>query len=211
MHFDSLIFDMDGTLWDNVNSYVNAWNTALKRTGFDVQVSRGDLLGLMGKEINKMMDAIVPGTSEERKTELMYDVFDAYHELAETGQIFPTIYPDVLEGLEELAKKYKILLLSNCEEGGLVKFMKYTATTHLITGYMEYGQNFRPKSFNLQLLIDRHNLQSTVYIGDTAGDSRQTRMAGIPFVYVSYGFGETDDFDLKFDSFGELTDYFLKL
>ena len=76
---------------------------------------------------------------------------------------------------------------------------------------MEYGQNFRPKSFNLQLLIDRNKLQSTVYIGDTAGDSRQTRMAGIPFVYVSYGFGETDDFDLKFDSFRELTDYFLKL
>ena len=210
MHFDSLIFDMDGTLWDNVNSYVNAWNTAFQRTGFDVLVSRGEMLGLMGKEVGKMMDAIVPGTSEDRKTELMYAVFDAYHELFEAGQIFPTIYLDVLEGLEKLAKKYKILLLSNCEEGGLVKFMKYTGTTHLITDYMEYGQNFKPKSFNLQLLIDRNNLKSTVYIGDTAGDSRQTRMAGIPFAYVSYGFGETDDFDLKFDSFGELTEYFMK-
>lgn len=197
---------MDGTLWDNVNSYVKAWNKGFERTGLGRRVVREDLLGLMGKEIGVMMESLVPGTSDEKKTELMHAVFDAYDEMADALE--PMIFPGVLEGLEKLSKKYKLLLLSNCEEGGLVKFMKYTHTTDLITDYAEYGQNFQSKNVNLRLLIERNNLQSTAYIGDTASDSRETRKAGIPFIFVSYGFGETDDYDLKFDSFEELVEYF---
>ncbi len=203
---DSLIFDMDGTLWDNVNSYVKAWNAGLQETGFEKRVSRADLLGLMGKEIGLMMDVIAPGSSEEKRTELMHAVFEAYNKMADN--IEPTIFPGVLEGLKKLSTKYKLLLLSNCEEDGLVKFMKHTGTTHLFTDYMEYGQNFQPKSFNLQLLIERNNLQSTIYVGDTASDCRESKKAGVPFALMTNGFGETDDYDLRFDSFGELVEYF---
>jgi phosphoglycolate phosphatase len=68
-----------------------------------------------------------------------------------------------------------------------------------------------PKSHNMHLLMDKHNLQSPVYIGDTNGDAEQTRLAGIPFVFVSYGFGNTDDYDNKFDDFESLTQYYLSL
>lgn len=207
MHFDSLIFDMDGTLWDNVSSYVRAWNIGFERTGHTRRVVYDDLIGLMGKQIDAMMDALVPESTEKARNELMHAVFRAYREMED---IQPVIFPGVLEGLEKLSKKYKLLLLSNCEEGGLVKFMKHTGTAHLFTDYAEHGQNFMPKSHNLKLLIERNNLQSTIYIGDTDGDSRETRKAGIPFGYVTYGFGKTDDYDLKFDSFEELVEYFMK-
>ncbi len=211
MQFDSLIFDMDGTLWDNVNSYADSWNIALEQTGFTERVTRDDLLGLMGKEIGQMMDAIIPGSQEEKRTKLMHAVFEAYHQLAVSGKIHPKVFPDVLQGLEKLSKKYKLFLLSNCEEGGLVKFMKYTETAHLFTDYAEYGQNFKSKNHNLRLLIERNNLNSAIYIGDTDGDNRETRKAGIPFGFVTYGFGNTEDFDVKFDSFRELTEYFMSI
>ena len=206
---DSLIFDMDGTLWDNVNSYVIAWNTGLKKTGHDVLLTRVDLEDLMGKAPKSMMDSILPGSTEAEQVLLFQSVIESYHDIIGTMQ--PYVYPDVTEGLEKLSKKYKILLLSNCEKDGLVNFMKHTRTTHLITDYMEHGQNFQPKSFNLKLLIDRNNLKSTVYIGDTASDSRESAKAGVPFVFVSYGFGNTEDYSLKFDSFLQLTDYFMEL
>ncbi len=38
---DSLIFDMDGTLWDNVNSYEIVWNRALEILGYDTRVTFG--------------------------------------------------------------------------------------------------------------------------------------------------------------------------
>ena len=68
-----------------------------------------------------------------------------------------------------------------------------------------------PKHHNIKLLVDTHQLKNPVYIGDTAGDGEQSRQAGVPFIFVSYGFGTTDDYDLKFDDFKSLTDYFMSL
>jgi phosphoglycolate phosphatase len=47
---DGLIFDMDGTLWDNVDTYVKCWNIGLEKTGHDKKVTRADIRALMGKE-----------------------------------------------------------------------------------------------------------------------------------------------------------------
>ena len=121
------------------------------------------------------------------------------------------IYPYVIEGLEQLNTKYKLLLLSNCEEGGLVNFMNHTKTNHLFLDYMEHGQNNMPKRFNLNLLKEKHNLKSPVYIGDTDGDSHESSVANVPFVFVTYGFGKTDNFILQFNSFQELTEYYMNL
>ena len=76
---------------------------------------------------------------------------------------------------------------------------------------MAYGTNSMPKHHNMRLLIGKHQLQSPVYIGDTKGDAEETRMAGIPFIFVSYGFGKTDDYDQKFDDFESLTAYYMGL
>ena len=48
MKFDSLIFDMDGTLWDAVDSYVAVWNATFEAMGYRVSVSRDELLLYMG-------------------------------------------------------------------------------------------------------------------------------------------------------------------
>lgn len=206
---DSIIFDMDGTLWDNVDSYVKVWNIGLEKTGFDKRVSREELIGLMGKEARQLLNIVIPEASVEQQDQVFETVVEEYNNLF--PDIEPKIYDGVIEGLEALSKKYKIFLLSNCEEGGLLNFMQYTNTTHLISDYMEHGQNLMPKHHNLKLLVEKHKLKSTIYVGDTDSDAKQTEMAGLPFVFVSYGFGNTNNYHYKFDSFSELTDYFLKL
>ena len=206
---DSLILDMDGTLWDNVNTYVLAWNAALKELGHSVQVTRESLMGLMGKEARQLLNALIPNVPEENQDLLFDEVIVQYQQLIPTMQ--PYIYPGVMEGLQQLHTKYKLLLLSNCEEGGLVNLINPTKTTHLFLDYMEHGQNNMPKSHNLKLLKERHNLTNPVYIGDTEGDSHESSLAGVPFVFVTYGFGTTENYHLKFDTFSELTDYFMNL
>ncbi|HBK31364.1 MAG TPA: HAD family hydrolase [Porphyromonadaceae bacterium] len=206
---DSLIFDMDGTLWDNVDNYVVAWNRALKIQGLDVQVTREELLGLMGKEAKQILVRLRPDASEEARDALFEEVTVQYHALAAT--MHPKVYDGVVQGLENLAQKYKLFLLSNCEEGGLLKFMHYTDTSRLFTDYMEHGQNLKPKEFNMKLLKERNRLQTPVYIGDTDTDSRASSVAGLPFIYMTYGFGKTDRYVLAFDSFAKMTDYFMTL
>lgn len=206
---DSLIFDMDGTLWDNVDTYVTVWNKGLEINNHQVRVDRDSLLQLMGTEARVMLNEILPASSIEDQDKLFDEVLRQYQLLI--PDIKPKIYDGVLEGLEKLSKEYRLLMLSNCEEGGLVNFMNHTKTTHLFEDYMEHGQNLQPKSFNLKLLQERNNLKNPVYIGDTHGDSKSTRAAGLPFIFMTYGFGKTDDYDLKFDSFRVLTQYFLDL
>lgn len=209
MNPDSLIFDMDGTLWDNVDTYVDVWNKGLEKTGYAKRVSRADIMGLMGKEARVMLNAIIPEASTTEQDNLFDEVITIYQQTLPTMN--PTIYHGVHEGLEQLSKKYKLFMLSNCEEGGLVNFMKHTGTGHLFIDYMEHGMNLMPKSHNLQLLIDKHQLQSPVYIGDTDSDATQSALAGVPFVFVSYGFGQTTNYALKFDSFPELAHHFLTI
>ena len=198
---------MDGTLWDNVDSYVISWNRGLIRTGYQKQVTRDDILGLMGKEARVMLDSILPDAGGTAQDQLFEAVIDEYQELLPTMK--PLIYDGVVQGLEQLAQKYRLFLLSNCEEGGLVNFMRHTRTTHLFLDYMEHGMNLQPKHHNLRLLMAKHGLKSPHYIGDTDSDSHQSELAGVPFVMVTYGFGTTNRFQLQFDTFPQLVSHYM--
>ena len=200
---------MDGTLWDNVDNYVIAWSAAFKQQGYIISITREILLKHLGKEARQMLNVLIPEASTEDQDMVFEAVIVEYNKLVPTMQA--TIFPNVIEGLEQLKKKYKLLLLSNCEEGGLVNFMNHTKTSHLFLDYMEHGQNNMPKSFNLNLLKERNGLKSPVYIGDTDGDRRESALARIPFVFVTYGFGKTEHFNLQFNSFLELTEYYMFL
>lgn len=207
---DSLIFDMDGTLWDNVHTYAVAWNKAFVQKGYDgASITSSELKKYMGKEILEIVHGIFPHLGHEQAENLFREVEHQYRLLVPDMQ--PVIFPGVLEGLEKLSEKYRLLLLSNCEEGGLVNFMNHTKTSHLFADYMEHGQNMQPKWFNMRLLKERNNLQNPVYIGDTDSDRKASSAAGVPFIFMSYGFGKTDKWTLTFNSFASFTDYFLNL
>ena len=52
--------------------------------------------------------------------------------------------------------------------------------------------------------MKRNGIESAIYIGDTVGDEKATRDAGLPFVFASYGFGQAKDPDAIAASFEEL-------
>jgi phosphoglycolate phosphatase len=121
------------------------------------------------------------------------------------------MYEGVREGLIKLSAKYKLFRVSNCPENLIVEFLKWADLEEYVTDEMAHGVNSMPKHHNIKLLVDKHNLKSPVYIGDTLGDGLETRKAGLPFVLLTYGFGTTDDYDLRFDDFIAFTDYYMNL
>ena len=206
---DSLIFDMDGTLWDAVDTYAASWNKVFTQMGIDIVVERDRLAGMVGWEGKKVIKEIMPDFDDEKRMTIYKTVNEARHSMIpEMGGI---MYDGVIEGLIKLESKYKLFILSNCAAGIIRHFIDWAGIDHLITDEFAHGVNFMPKNHNIHLLKDLHDLKNPVYIGDTAGDGEQSRIANVPFVFVSYGFGQTDDYDLKFDSFGDLTDYFMGL
>ncbi|HCO68638.1 MAG TPA: hypothetical protein DIT04_12895 [Dysgonomonas sp.] len=206
---DSLIFDMDGTLWDAVDTYAYSWTQVLKDNGINKILTREELESYMGMEMKQIFDKVIPDASAETVEKLYNDVIKKEHEVI--SEMGGKIYPGVLEGLEELSGRYKLFMLSNCQEGGIKDFMNYTETKYLFTDYMEYGMNFQPKHINLKILIDRHNLKNPMYVGDTDSDRKQCELVHVPFVFISWGFGNTEKYALRFDKMQELTDYFMHL
>ncbi|MEO6149934.1 MAG: HAD family hydrolase [Mucilaginibacter sp.] len=205
---DSLIFDMDGTLWDAVDMYTCAWNHVLTETGIAAQVSRGELAGMVGWEGQKVMDTLMPFIDRDRQLEAYDKVNEKQAQLSQDECI---IYDGVKEGLARLSTRYKLFIVSNCAKGVIQRFIEWAGIGNYITEEIAYGINRMPKNHNIKLLVDKYQLKSPVYIGDTEGDGKQSRLAGIPFVLVTYGFGATDDHDLKFDDFASLTAHFMAL
>lgn len=206
---DSLIFDMDGTLWDAVDTYTYSWNKTFGDLGIDIIIERDRLAAMVGWEGKKVIAELMPDFDDEKRTAIYSRVNDARNSLIPS--MGGTMYPDVIEGLKQLSTKYQLFILSNCARGIIRLFIDWAGIDEYITDEFAYGVNHMPKNHNIKLLIEKHNLQSPVYIGDTEGDGQQSRLAGIPFALVTYGFGTTDDYDLKFDDFKSLTEHFMAL
>ena len=206
---DSLIFDMDGTLWDAADTYVASWNAGFKKEKINKVITREDLSYMMGWEKRKVLDHVMPDFDQDKQERIFKTINEFRAELI--PKMGGVLYKGIKEGLEALSAKYKLFIVSNCPDNLIKQFMEWAEITPFITDEMAHGVNSKPKHYNIQLLIDRYKLQTPVYIGDTETDSIESRKAGLPFVFLSYGFGETEDFDLRFDNFDSFTHYFMNL
>ena len=62
-NYDSVIFDMDGTLWDAVDSYCRVWNATIAETKLDVpEVTRRQLCELMGTPLESILHNLLDGS-----------------------------------------------------------------------------------------------------------------------------------------------------
>lgn len=203
---DAIIFDMDGTLWDAIDTYAEIWNMAFERDGVKRHITRDDLLSLIGTPIDDILRHFVP---EERVEPILHTISQLV--VTELPRLGGKLYNGVQEGIARLSQHYKLFMLSNCDELELPIFVRYAGIEEYITDTLAYGNTRLRKAENMQLLARKHNLQHPVYVGDTNGDCQEAHRADVPFVWLSYGFGSTADYQLRFDSFTELVAHFEKL
>ena len=71
------------------------------------------------------------------------------------------------------------------------------------------GDTGKAKADNIRTIIEQNHLQHAVYVGDTDGDYKATREAGIPFVHAAYGFGQTENPDYTITSPMDLVTLFV--
>lgn len=203
--FDSYIFDMDGTLWDAVDSYCDVWNEAIRRLGLSdtPQVVRPSLERLMGKSIDVIYDTLI-GPEVDRSAFL-----DELQRLEDEmmPRLGGRLYPGVADTLAELhGRGARLFMVSNCGREGLPNFLSYTGLRPLFTDALSLGSTGLDKTQNMLDLVSRYGLRRPVYVGDTTGDRDYTHAAGIPFVWAAYGFGrDVDGADYTINSFPELT------
>ena len=204
---DALLFDMDGTLWDAVETYTLAWNIYFEKIKLNKLLNKTDLDHLMGLEEHKFLEIVLPEFTADQRALSYKEVVQIQYDLID--QRGGEIYEGVLKYIPLLSEKYKLFIISNCPKYTIHHFVKFSKINPYILDTISHGQNYRAKHQNMNSLIEKYSLRSPVYIGDTNSDMIQSRKAGIPFIFMSYGFGHCEQADTSFDSFKEFAIYFL--
>ena len=203
MKIDSIIFDLDGTLWDSTEGVSKTWSLVLNKYDYErKEVTVEDLHSCMGKQLDEIGKILFPKLSSEVRKNLMNECCTLENEyLVEHGGV---LYAKVEETLKELSKKYKLFVVSNCQDGYIECFFKAHKLDKYFTDYECPGRTGLSKGENNKLVIERNNLKKPVYVGDTEGDAESAKVAGIPFVFAKYGFGSVEKYQYEIDSFQDL-------
>ena len=199
---DGLIFDLDGTLWDAVEIYVEGWNNLFKQIEIERQFTRAWFMKMVGLNIEEFLKLILPHHDAQERI-MLYELATQEHNNL-FGVMKATIYPGVTEGLKLLSLKRKVFIVSNCPCDFIGHFKKQAKVVNYIDDSLCHGDNGKTKGENIRRIIDRYNLKNPVYIGDTESDGKESKKSGIPFYWVSYGYGTSKNYYGKSDSFMNL-------
>ena len=206
MQYESLIFDIDGTLWDSRALVAEGYNIQLKAEGLEhLCVTAETLKPLFGKVMTEIADSILATIPPEQRYDLMERCMET-----ENNYLFENEckigYPRVLETVEQLAKKYRLFIVSNSQCGYPELCINKLGLTPYIEGHLCFGDTGTTKGKTIRTLMEKYNMQSCAYVGDIQGDLDATVEAGIPFIWAAYGFGKVTEYAAKIDSFEELLD-----
>ena len=204
MQYESLIFDIDGTLWDSRQLVAEGYNIQLEKEGLQhLFVTAEDLRPLFGKVMTAIADVIFASIDPAERYDLMERCMET-----ENNYLFANEckigYPNVKETLAELAKKHRLFIVSNSQCGYPELCIEKLGLTDYITGHMCFGDTGTSKGQTILTLMKRHNIESCIYIGDTQGDLEACREANIPFIFAAYGLGSADSWNAKIDKIEDL-------
>ena len=204
MNYESLIFDIDGTLWDSRQLVAEGYNIQLEKEGLShLAVTAEDLRPLFGKVMTEIADVILASIDPKDRYELMERCMKTENDYLFANEC-KIGYPKVKETLEALSEKYRLFIVSNSQCGYPELCIEKLGLGDYIEGHMCFGDTGTSKGQTILTLIRKHNIGSCVYIGDTQGDLEACKEAGIPFIFCAYGLGKAESWDAKIDSIEEL-------
>jgi phosphoglycolate phosphatase len=206
-NYDSIIFDLDGTLWNATENIMNAWNEILEK---HPEMNRKklelpELRACMGLVMYDIAARLMPDLAEAVRNPLMDEMCAHENEyLAEHGGV---LFPDLEKTLAVLQKKYKLYIVSNCQDGYIEAFLSAHKLSKYFLDTECWGRTRKTKGESNKILIERNELKNPVYVGDTIKDAQSAKDADIDFIYAAYGYGEVDStsYVAKIDNFSDLT------
>ena len=197
MKFESLIFDIDGTLWDSRALVAEGYNLQLRDEGLERYcVDAARLRPLFGKVMSAIADALFPDMPPQVRYPLMERCMARENRYLEENEC-RIGYAGIAETLCTLSKTHRLFIVSNSQQGYPELCIQKLGLGQWIGGHLCFGDTGTSKGQTIRALMNRYGITSCAYIGDTQGDYEATVEAGVPFIWASYGFDTPEDYALK--------------
>lgn len=188
-----ILLDVDGTLWNAAASVTESWNAYRHAHIPEMPGSftEHELSAVFGKTMDEIGEILLKDLSPDRRRQCLDGMMDFEVEyLKSHGGV---VYPEVADTLASLSRMgYHLYIVSNCQKGYIEDFLSWSKTEDLIEDHVCFGDTKRSKDVSMKICAQRNELDRAVYVGDTAGDLLSARLAGLPFIYAAYGFGDVD-------------------
>ena len=204
MRYESLIFDIDGTLWDSRALVAEGYNIQLEKEGLShLAVNAEMFIPLFGKVMTEIADIIFPSIPVPERYALMERCMDTENKHLQSNPCHIG-YPGIRETMEKLAENHRLFIVSNSQKGYPELCIDKLGLSDLIQDHLCFGDTGTSKGKTIRTLMDAHGITDCAYIGDTQGDYEATLEAGVPFIWAAYGFGTPAGYVAKIDSIAQL-------
>ena len=188
MRYDTVIFDLDGTLLDTIGDITNCANHTLALYGFEPKTYE-EIKTYIGYGIDYFLErAYPPGRDDERYEDFVRD-YKAYYLDHMTDKTI--VYPGMYELLDELKKRdIKLGVVTNKFHmaASLIVEHFFSGTFGQVIGEgMGYAKKPDPETLNAAIEGLDADKAKTLYIGDSEADITISEGAGVDCLIVTWG------------------------
>ncbi len=205
---DSLIFDLDGTLWDTSESITVAWNNVLERNNINFKkIDTSDIKKITGMQHDECVKTIFRSLDKNKKSLIIKETMIEDNLMIKKNG--GRLYSGVIKGLKLLNQHYKMYIVSNCHKGYIEIFLNLNKLNDIFLDFECWGNTKKSKSDNIDIVKNRNRLQNPLYIGDTKWDMIAANKSNVKFHQLTYGFGDKIDEAISFPTFKDLAKFLI--
>lgn len=196
--YDTVIFDLDGTLMDTLEDLADAVNEILSRNGYPVRTIR-EVRRIVGNGLRQTLTLCLPEGTDQEEVDRLLPEFASYYQ--EHCQIKTKPYDGIEDTLRELSDRgFKLAIVSNKRDEA-VKTLNRECFAEYVS--VAIGENesagIRKKPAPDTVYQALRELGSTreqaVYVGDSEVDRMTAENAGLPCVSVDWGFRDREELE----------------
>ncbi|MCP5108469.1 MAG: HAD family hydrolase [bacterium] len=196
MKFESIIFDLDGTLLDSLQGIADAMNILLERMGYPVHTEERYKY-FVGEGINELISRALPEKNRDSHNleRLAVEYREIYHSTWPQKSPPYNGIPELLDALS--AKNIKMSVLSNKSDDFTNRMVSELLTRwrfEVVRGVRPGGARKPDPASALEIAeITGITPGNTVFVGDSGVDMKTAANAGMYGVGVLWGFREADE------------------
>ena len=194
MAYQTILFDLDGTLLDTLEDLADAVNHILERHRCP-QRTLDEVRLFVGNGLGMLMRRSLPAQYSQTVSDLLAEELRTYYTAHSRIKTVP--YAGVRELLETLhAAGAKVAVVSNKADeavGELCSFY-FPGLVDAAVGETA-GRRPKPAPDAVELALERLHVDKTdaVYVGDSQVDLDTAKAAGLPCIAVTWGFRSRED------------------
>ena len=191
--YETVVFDLDGTLLNTLEDLADATNYAL-RTMQMPERTIGEVRAFVGNGVRRLMELSVPGGFDNPKFEETFAVFKKYY--GEHCNDKTRAYDGVVPVLRKLKEKgYALAIVSNKIDFAVKELNEiyFEGIVQAAIGEREgVARKPAPDMVHTALAELGKPADTAVYIGDSDVDVMTAKNSGLPCISVLWGFRDKE-------------------